>query len=605
MQGNGEQKGGLKDRLRTWRIKKKKEKRQKQLKKQEQKEKERQLKIKNSQVFSNQTGRTQSEKKNFLMICVGFFAALFESPTKKSEKREIKRFAKNKEDAPVALLSLKRDIKNYTDSLNQCLSLLGKEIDTVMDVQEFDRIQSLLDEFEEGYKQVLEKYEMIKDRHRIREEETVLGLTKSKEVILDDSMSEEAKQSILASTAFITARLEEIQEKLTQVKTELEVKEKEWNIEPPVEEKEEKKVIATIHTGDETIEITEKPFHKKASIARPQPAIDFLKKQNEMMKEYEERIDSIHRISPDEVDLETLEAYLKELTDMNHTLDQSLSSYKQNQEKYNIHSLIAFEDVRSFDRYRLTVSDVKIREILRHTTGEKETIETYIKDKKQKLEKQQEKEEFVKQEVPKKEEVKMNQVTLQTEEIEQAMNEIKKIISEQEQTLQDFHTTLSKSSIRVRKESHFSRFKHLMSSFTSMAFGVIGVFAFNNPLMKILTGGIALNGTVKNLRRAIRPETIVEMLNTEQILKSIKTKQDCIDHTIDVYSSTLTEIEWLKEDFEHEFKAYESIHANEYQSIMNQIETLKQTVEKELTVAENMKANTKEEKQKVLTLSKK
>ena len=95
------------------------------------------------------------------------------------------------------------------------------------------------------------------------------------------------------------------------------------------------------------------------------------------------------------------------------------------------------------------------------------------------------------------------------------------------------------------------------------------------------------------------------MLNTEQILKSIKTKQDCIDHTIDVYSSTLTEIEWLKEDFEHEFKAYESIHANEYQSIMNQIETLKQTVEKELTVAENMKANTKEEKQKVLTLSKK
>ena len=181
--------------------------------KQEQKEKERQLKIKNSQVYSNQTGRTQSEKKNFLMICVGFFAALFESPAKKSEKREIKRFAKNKEDAPVALLSLKRDIKNYTDSLNQCLSLLGKEIDTVMDAQEFDRIQSLLDEFEEGYKQVLEKYEMIKDRHRIREEETVLGLTKSKEVILDDSMSEEAKQSILASTAFITARLEEIQEK--------------------------------------------------------------------------------------------------------------------------------------------------------------------------------------------------------------------------------------------------------------------------------------------------------------------------------------------------------------------------------------------------------
>ena len=90
-----------------------------------------------------------------------------------------------------------------------------------------------------------------------------------------------------------------------------------------------------------------------------------------------------------------------------------------------------------------------------------------------------------------------------------------------------------------------------------------------------------------------------------KILKSIKTKQDCIEHTIDVYSSTLTEIEWLKEDFEHEFKAYESIHADMYQSMMNQIEKLKQTVEKELTVAENMKANTKEEKQKVLILNKK
>ena len=67
MQGNGEQKGGLKDRLKAWRMKKQKEKRQKQLKKQEQKEKERQLKIKNSQVFSNHTGRTQSKKKTFLM----------------------------------------------------------------------------------------------------------------------------------------------------------------------------------------------------------------------------------------------------------------------------------------------------------------------------------------------------------------------------------------------------------------------------------------------------------------------------------------------------------------------------------------------------------
>lgn len=604
MQGNGEQKGGLKDRIRTWCLKKKKEKRLKQLQKLEHKEKERQLKIKNSQVFSKQNSQTQSQKKSFFMIFVGFFAALFESPTKKREKREIKKFEKKGDDAPAALLSLKADVKNYTDSFNRCLDLLGKEVDTVMKVEEFDRIQSLLDDFEERYKQVVEKYEVIKDRHHIREEETMLGLTKSKEVLVDEGMPEEARQSILASTAFITARLEEAKEKLQQVKIELEVKEKEWNIEPPVEEKEEKKVIATIHTGDETIEITEKPFHKKASIARPKPAIDFLKSQNEIMKKYEERIDEIHRFSFEEKNIAVLEDYVKELDEMHQTLDQSLTAYKQNQEKYNIHSLIAFEDVRSFDRYRLTVSDVKIREILRHTTGEKENVESCIKEQKQNQEKKQKKEELVKQEVPK-EEVKIDQVTLNTEEIEQAMEKIKNILLEQEQTLHDFHITLSKSSIRVRKENHFSRFKHLLSSFTSMSFGIISVLTFQNPLMKILTGGIALNGTVKNLRRAILPDTKVEMLNTEQILKSIKTKQNCIEHTIDVYSSTLTEIEWLKEDFEHEFKAYESIHAKEYQEIMEQIEKLKQTAEKELTVAENMKENAKGEKQKVLTLSKK
>ena len=94
MQGNGEQKGGLKDRIRTWCLKKKKEKRLKQLQKLEHKEKERQLKIKNSQVFSKQNSQTQSQKKSFFMIFVGFFAALFESPTKKREKREIKKYEK-------------------------------------------------------------------------------------------------------------------------------------------------------------------------------------------------------------------------------------------------------------------------------------------------------------------------------------------------------------------------------------------------------------------------------------------------------------------------------------------------------------------------------
>ena len=92
MQGNGEQKGSLKDRLKAWRLKKQKEKRQKELKKQDQKQKERQLKIKNSQVFSKQTVSRQTKHQTFFMICIGFFAALFEAPSKRREKKEIKKF---------------------------------------------------------------------------------------------------------------------------------------------------------------------------------------------------------------------------------------------------------------------------------------------------------------------------------------------------------------------------------------------------------------------------------------------------------------------------------------------------------------------------------
>ena len=136
-----------------------------------------------------------------------------------------------------------------------------------------------------------------------------------------------------------------------------------------------------------------------------------------------------------------------------------------------------------------------------------------------------------------------------------------------------------------------------------MSFGVVGVVTFQNPLMKVLTGGIAFNSTVKNLRRALRPEMTVEMMDVSKILKNIKTRQDCIEQTIDVYSSTLTEIEWLKEDFEKEFKAYESIHQIEYQKMMNQIEQLKELAEKELVVADNMKEKTKQDKQKVLKMS--
>ena len=61
----------------------------------------------------------------------------------------------------------------------------------------------------------------------------------------------------------------------------------------------------------------------------------------------------------------------------------------------------------------------------------------------------------------------------------------------------------------------------------------------------------------------------------------------------------------MKEDFEQEFKAYESIHKAEYQTIMNDINELKDMAEKELKVAEKMKEKTKKEKQKLLTLNKK
>ena len=604
MQGNGEQKGGLKDRKISWRIRKKKEKLQKQLKKQEQKEKERQLKIKNSQVFSNQTGRVKQKTESAFLVVFLLIGSLFSSPAKKKEKHDIKRFEKNKEEAPAALLYLKQDVKDYTESLDRYLNTIGRQIDLATEQKEIEEIKTRLDEIEDRFTQTKEKYEIIKQRHHIEEKESMLGLTKTKEVHVE-GLSLEARQSVLASTAFITASLENSSEKIKQARTELEVKAKEFHIEPE-EVLEENKVVATIHAGKEKIEITEKPFQKKNVIARPQEAVTFLKEKNKMMSQYEERIEAIHRASFDETHIEVLESYLKELIKMNEDLNQTLSEYKEKQEKYNIHGLIAFEDIRSFDRYRLTVSDVKIREILRHTTGEKENIEDCIKEQKEKMEKKESKEQEVKKEIEQQEEKEVDDAELlSTEEMENSIEKIRALLKKQEEVLSDFHTTLQKSSVRVRKESHFGRFRHLLSSFASMAFGTVGTLLFRNPLMKTLVAGFALNHTIKNLRRAVRPEMQVEVFDIEPILKQIKTRQDCIDKTIDIYSSTLTEIEWMKEDFEQEFKAYESIHKAEYQTIMNDINELKDVAEKELKVAEKMKEKTKKEKQKVLTLNKK
>ena len=468
MQGNGEQKGGLKDRKISWRIRKKKEKLQKQLKKQEQKEKERQLKIKNSQVFSNQTGRVKQKTESAFLVVFLLIGSLFSSPAKKKEKHDIKRFEKNKEEAPAALLYLKQDVKDYTESLDRYLNTIGRQIDLATEQKEIEEIKTRLDEIEDRFTQTKEKYEIIKQRHHIEEKESMLGLTKTKEVHVE-GLSLEARQSVLASTAFITASLENSSEKIKQARTELEVKAKEFHIEPE-EVLEENKVVATIHAGKEKIEITEKPFQKKNVIARPQEAVNFLKEKNEMMSKYEERIEAIHRASFDETHIEVLESYLKELIKMNEDLNQTLSEYKEKQEKYNIHGLIAFEDIRSFDRYRLTVSDVKIREILRHTTGEKENIEDCIKEQKEKMEKKESKEQEVKKEIEQQEEKEVDDTELlSTEEMENSIEKIRALLKKQEEVLSDFHTTLQKSSVRVRKESHFGRFRHLLSSFASMA----------------------------------------------------------------------------------------------------------------------------------------
>lgn len=613
MQGNGEQKGGLKNRIKTWFLIRKKKKRKKKLEKQEKLEKERQLKIKNSQVFSNQNIKTYSKKETFARVSLGFFLALFEPHTIKKEEREKNRFLKQGLETPAAFIEFKIDTKKYTESLGKSLELVQKEIDTMTTLEEKDRIKQMLLEKQEGLEQVKGKYDKVKEKHQLKEKTTLLGLSKSREVIVDGKYDNVSKQSLLASTAFITGALETSEEKLNQVMKEFEVKEIELDEKFGKNEMLNHRktlnsgtVVATIHTNtNEKIDLKgNQPISKKHGIGREKEAVEFLKKQTKKMKKNEARIDEIDSLILKEENLEVLNGYLKELDTMYETLNASLLDYKKCQEKYGMRHLVAFEDIRNLDSYRLCASDLKIREIMRHTNLGKGHVEDrikYVKANEEEIEKKK-LEEKEKEEQQKKQESVVEKEPAQLKEMQQAAANMKKLLEEQINYLNNFHGTLQKSSKRVRKENHFRRLKGMIGGFLSMAVGAFATIQFKNPVMKFLTAGFALNSTVKNLRKAIHPEVNVEMIPFEEILQGLESQSDALEKAIDLYHSTLTEIEWLQNEFEQEFKAYEFIFPEEYQKAKYEIDGLRSYAKGNLKELEKEKQMTKQEKQKVLTL---
>lgn len=549
------QKGSLKDRLRSWqmflRYKREQRKKIKEIKR-----KKKQL-LKEKQILV--TGKYYSKPKVFGLTILGLFLGLFEPKTK--NKKISSNFKHNDKylNIDFEITRLESKIKN-------------QEL-VIEDIKTIEKIDKVLKE---------KKTEILTP-------EIEMKYIARLEVIKNNINQKDIKKNIQNGNVENTKNIN-----CAKIKDNNKF-ENYFTVDKTKEKKTSKKL---------------KYIKNKKSYGIYIPVLE-VKELNKNLDKYTKQINSLNNTIKTELEYNNLFDYEFLIKQLKIKIEDILTKYELLKQLPGFDGLNSYSKIKDIDLYEIRKNDKKIKdkislcnETLYQIEERKQELITIERTKNIKKQETIKKEEKTNDEKVEKKEIKKEEKDNKLMEIEIANKIVYDSLVKEQRKITKLEKMLSKVSVKKRKPTIFYYTKNLVSSIFNLTFSLFPLNLFKNKMLGGLASGIMINNSLRSVKKILKPEVEVSYIYYD-LEKEISSTANYLNRMDFLLSDSLNKIEDIRYEIISKYSqdiAYQSSlssYLDELSKIQSKIEFERNKV---LGLHEDLDYVYKKNKQKVLTI---
>lgn len=577
------QKGGHKDRIKTWKIIYRRRKQEKIMLQNQIREKKR-LERKKRKELEMQYRLTMRERSlSWFYLIFGLFFGVLERKAGHPKQKTVvitlesgKNISLSKTDGEKIhalekeLLQIEQRVQDVIavseQSSKEKIALLKEEID-----QKKQTIVGISNIYQNTKKEYQTKVDQPKQILNASELAMQDSLTKP---IPMDSMIEKAMSAVSLAETILLKREKSIEEQKQTM-------EKQFSAD-------EKKAITELNMDDQVVK-------KSAGISESIEMIEYIKETTEKLKEKSKKIHFLQNEIFDTQDEIRFQLKQQELKYLRDDIFKMQLKWNEMDRVYGFYHYGSETKAYELDQFQLLSNPLIFSKMIVEID---QVLEKKFKKKEVIIDKQQTEE---KKEIQKKGNKLENTDFLN--EIEQADQVIQEQIDSQKKAIETLKFKLQQpSTIKKRSIFHIRTVGNMVFNVTKLITGFFSFSFFKNKAVGLLTGAFLIHNGVRGLKHALQPEAPMQYYDMTQIKHMLKEQADCISYTRHLLEDSSIELIEVKKSFMEKFMDIQE--TVEYKNVMNQILKMESDLNARKLELMNHQENLNMEKSKTKKLEK-
>lgn len=337
----------------------------------------------------------------------------------------------------------------------------------------------------------------------------------------------------------------------------------------------------------------ERHRNQVAGVVEPVEVIDYIKQATKDIKKKAGVIEKLENQLKKEKDPFVFQETKRKLRNVRDEVFQMKLLYNEMDRQYGFYHFDSSSKAYELDQFQLLTSGLVFDGMLEEIDDTlhfqyKETEESHKKKKEEK-----------------KKEEKRDKLMIGKEKFLSELDEADQMVTDQIKQQKNQIAKLRKelSAITVpkkRKIFHLGFIGRAVSNIAQMIAGVFSFSFFKNKAVGLLTGAFFINNGIRGLKKAIKPERHIDYYDMSKIKYMIKEQNDCIYYASELLEDSKSQLSQIKHELVEEFQALRN--TIEYKDMMSQVLEMEQQLDQQKLKLEKEQKKLNRETHKVKKL---
>lgn len=341
-------------------------------------------------------------------------------------------------------------------------------------------------------------------------------------------------------------------------------------------------------------EITKTERHRSrvAGVVEPVEVINYIKQATKDIKKKASLIEKLENQLKSEKDPFVFQEIKRKLRNVRDEVFQMKLLYNEMDRQYGFYHFDSNSKAYELDQFQLLTSGLVFDGMLEEIDDTlhfqyRETEEHHKKEEEKK--KEEEREKLAKEK---------GSFLLELDEADQLVTDQ---IQKQKKQITKLRKELSAITVpKKRKIFHLGFIGRAVSNIAQMIAGVFSFSIFKNKAVGLLTGAFFINNGIRGLKKAIKPERHIDYYDMSKIKHMIKEQNDCIYYASELLEDSKSQLSQIKHELVGEFQALRN--TIEYEDMMSQVLEMEQQLDQQKLKLEKEQKKLNRETHKVKKL---